>query len=108
MLACITAAGLLASRAHALEINRASQAQLESLRGVGVAMSERIVQARARAPFRDWTDLMQRVKGLRAASAERLSAQGLTVAGVAYDANAGAGAPAGAGAGAATGADADR
>lgn len=76
---------LLASHAWAgLDVNTASEADLDSLRGVGPSLSARILSQRALQPFAHWADLMQRVKGLRAATAHRLSAQGLTVNGVAY------------------------
>jgi len=67
--------------AQALEINQASEAELDSVRGMGPAMSRAILAERERKPFADWTDLMRRVKGIRSASAERFSAQGLTVNG---------------------------
>ncbi len=66
----------------ALELNDATRAQLEQLDGVGVAMAERVLNERAKAPFRDWDDLQRRVKGLRGARSARLRAQGVTVNGV--------------------------
>ena len=70
-----------AGAALALEINLASEAELDSVRGMGPAMSRAILAERQRKPFADWADLMQRVKGIRSASAERFAAQGLTVNG---------------------------
>ncbi|MFM7849618.1 MAG: ComEA family DNA-binding protein [Rubrivivax sp.] len=67
-----------------LDINGASQAELERLRGVGPQLSGRILAARAQRPFSDWEDLRGRVAGLGTAQATRLSVQGLTVAGAAY------------------------
>lgn len=78
-LAC-AAAPALAS----LDINRATQAELEQLRGVGPQLSERILAARQGRPFTDWDDLRGRVAGLGPAQAARLSREGLTVAGAAY------------------------
>lgn len=69
--------------AFALELNEATRAQLEQLNGVGVAMADRILVERERAPFKDWEDLARRVKGMRGARIERLQAQGVTVNGVA-------------------------
>ncbi|WP_309625489.1 helix-hairpin-helix domain-containing protein [Methylibium sp.] len=95
-----------ASIAAALEINTASQAELESLKGVGTVLSAKLIKARSVQAFTDWSDLMKRVPGVRAATAARLSAGGLTVAGAPYaDAAAAAAAVAGkaaASAGAAT------
>lgn len=74
----------LALPASALEVNSASQAELEQLRGVGVALSDRLLAERAAQPFADWADLMRRVPGIAARQARRLSEQGLTVAGRRY------------------------
>jgi competence protein ComEA len=68
-----------------LELNTATRAQLERLKGVGVSLSERLLAARAQAPFADWPDLQRRVPGLGAKLARRLSDQGLTVNGASLD-----------------------
>jgi competence protein ComEA len=70
----------LSFSATALEVNTASQAELEQLRGVGVALSERLLDERAKRPFADWKDLRARVPGLGRKQAARLSAAGLRVA----------------------------
>ena len=96
----------VASIAAALEVNTASQAELESLKGVRTVLSAKLIKARSVQAFTDWSDLMKRMPGVRAATAARLSAGGLTVAGAPYaDAAAAAAAVAGkaaASAGAAT------
>lgn len=68
--------------ALALELNDANRAQIEQLNGIGVTTAEVILRERAKAPFRDWTDLSQRVKGLSGKRIEQLQAQGVTVNGV--------------------------
>jgi competence protein ComEA len=68
-----------AQAAAALDVNTATQAQLEQLRGIGVAMSERLLAERARLPFADWADLIARVPGMGRRGAARLSEQGLRV-----------------------------
>ncbi|GAB4474374.1 MAG: hypothetical protein OHK0044_19040 [Burkholderiaceae bacterium] len=73
---------LLPLAAAALEINTATRAELEQLNGVGVAMAERVLNERAKAPFRDWDDLRHRVKGMAGARIERLQGQGVTVNGI--------------------------
>ena len=65
--------------AFAVEINTANEAELDSVRGLGPASTERILKAREQGPFKNWTDLMQRVKGIKPASAAKLSINGLTV-----------------------------
>jgi competence protein ComEA len=63
----------------ALEVNTANEAELDSVRGLGPSSTARILKAREQAPFKDWADLMQRVKGIKASSAAKLSTNGLTV-----------------------------
>ncbi|MDQ5896775.1 MAG: hypothetical protein RLZZ592_1931 [Pseudomonadota bacterium] len=68
----------------ATDINKASQAELESIKGIGPAISTRILEERKKGPFRDWADVMERVKGVKQASATRFSGGGLTVNGTAF------------------------
>ncbi len=86
MLAALPLSALAVRAAPApLELNRASRAELESLPGIGPALADRLLAERERRAFSDWVDLRQRVKGLGAATARALSAQGLRVQGQAYD-----------------------
>jgi competence protein ComEA len=80
----------VALAATALDVNKADQAGLEALKGVGPAMSTRILDERKKGPFKSWEDLIERVRGIGAGSATKLAAEGLTVNGTGY-ANAGAG-----------------
>jgi competence protein ComEA len=68
----------------AVDVNRASQAELEALPGVGTALSARVLAERQKAPFKNWADLIQRVRGVGQGSAAKLSAAGLTVADAPY------------------------
>ena len=70
--------GLL-SPAWALEVNHATEAELDGLRGLGPAFTRRILSERDIRPFTDWPDLMRRVSGMGGVTAQKLSAQGLTV-----------------------------
>ena len=65
--------------ALALDINQASEAELDSIKGMGPALSAKVLKARAQAAFKDWPDLMQRVSGIRQNKARQFSEQGLTV-----------------------------
>lgn len=68
----------------ATEINKAAQAELESVKGIGPGMAGRILDARKSGPFADWADLRTRVKGVGEGNAKKFSEQGLTVNGKAY------------------------
>jgi len=58
------AALLLAVAAHAaIDVNRASQAELEAVKGIGHSLSTRIVGERNKAEFKDWSDFVGRTKG---------------------------------------------
>jgi len=70
---------------QAFDINTATEADLDGLKGVGPATTQRILSERARRPFTGWPDLMARVKGLRPPTAKKLSDQGLTVNHTAFD-----------------------
>ena len=69
----------LLAPAWPLEINHASEAELDGLRGLGPAFTRRILSERDIRPFTDWPDLMRRVSGMGGVTAQKLSAQGLTV-----------------------------
>jgi len=69
----------------AVDVNKATDAQLDSIKGVGPAMSKRIVEERKLGEFKDWPDLMHRVKGLKEKAAAKLSAEGLTVNGQSFN-----------------------
>lgn len=72
----------------AVDVNKASQAELESVKGIGPGMSTKILAARKTGAFADWTDLQTRVKGVGHGNAVKFSADGLTVNGAAYAATA--------------------
>jgi competence protein ComEA len=83
-LLCGTVALMCGSTALALDINQANEAELDSIKGMGPALSAKVLKARTQGPFRDWTDLMQRVSGIRQNKAQQFSEQGLTVHGQAF------------------------
>ena len=72
---------LMATSAWALEVNDASDAELQSIKGIGPATSTAIQTARKAKPFSSWSDLMSRIKGVGSVTAKRWSDQGLTVKG---------------------------
>jgi competence protein ComEA len=78
----------------AVDANRASQADLETVKGIGPGLSAKILKARESGTFRDWNDLVDRVGGIGSGNAAKFSQAGLTVGGSAYDASAPTAAPA--------------
>jgi competence protein ComEA len=75
----------LAFAAHAaVDVNKATQAELETIKGIGPSMSNKIVGERKKGSFKDWSDVVSRVKGVGPGNATRFSADGLTVNGAGY------------------------
>ena len=68
----------------AVDINKASQAELESVKGIGPSLSTKIMSERQKAPFKDWNDLTTRVSGVGDAAASKFSQNGLTVNGTPF------------------------
>lgn len=72
----------------AVEVNTATSAELDSIKGIGPVKSALILSERKKAPFKDWNDFVTRVKGVGTDSAATFSADGLTVNGTSYKATA--------------------
>jgi competence protein ComEA len=87
--AFILAAFAFAAQA-AVDANKASQAELETVKGIGPGLSSKILDARKAGAFKDWNDLVDRVGGVGPGNAARFSQAGLTVNNVAYSATAAA------------------
>lgn len=64
-----------------VDVNKADAAALDGVKGVGPSMSKAILDERAKAEFKDWSDLQGRVKGLGDKKAAKLSEAGLVVNG---------------------------
>lgn len=79
----LAASSLLAHAA--VDVNRASRAELETVPGVGPSLSGKILEARKAGDFKNWTDLVDRVSGIGPGNAARLSKAGLTVGKEAFD-----------------------
>jgi len=72
----------------AVDVNKASLAELEAVKGIGPVAAAKILDERKKGSFKDWNDVMQRVRGIKEAKAARLSEAGLTVNGAAFHAGA--------------------
>ena len=81
--AFLAAMSLMAAFA-AVDINKGSEAELQSIKGIGAAKSKLIVEERKKGDFKNWDDFITRVKGFGEASATKLSAEGLTVGGAGF------------------------
>ncbi|WP_426146669.1 ComEA family DNA-binding protein [Polaromonas sp. DSR2-3-2] len=68
----------------AVDVNKASEAELDGIKGVGPATSQLIVTERKKAEFKSWDDFIARVKGVGEKSAAKFSAEGMTVGGLPY------------------------
>ncbi len=77
---------LCAVTSHAADVNKATEAELDGVRGIGPAMTKRIMDERKKGEFKDWNDLITRVQGIGPANAARFSKEGLTVKGEAFKA----------------------
>jgi competence protein ComEA len=65
----------------AVDVNKATAAELDGIKGIGPAMSKRIIDERKKGEFKSWEDLISRVKGIGEGNAAKYSAEGLTVKG---------------------------
>ena len=68
----------------AVDVNKATAAELDGVKGIGPAISGRIVDERKKGNFKDWNDFIERVKGLGERNAAKFSAEGLTVGGAGF------------------------
>jgi len=68
----------------AVDVNEATVADLDSIKGIGPGTSAKILEERKSAKFKDWNDFIQRVSGIGDKRAVKLSEEGLTVNGAAF------------------------
>ena len=70
----------------AVDVNKASVAELDSIKGIGPSTSNKILDERKKGSFKDWADFIGRVKGVGDGNAAKFSAEGLTVNGESFKA----------------------
>ena len=68
----------------AVDVNKASAAELDGIKDIGPGISTKILDERKKATFKDWADFVDRVKGIGDVNAAKFSAEGLTVNGEAF------------------------
>ncbi len=76
---------LMAATAFAaVDVNKATAADLDGIKGIGPGISGKILDERKKGNFKDWNDLVERVKGIGDGNAAKFSAEGMTVNGSAF------------------------
>lgn len=64
-----------------VDVNKADQAALDGVKGIGPKISKTILDERKKGEFKDWADFEKRVKGIGEKNSAKLSQAGLTVNG---------------------------
>ena len=76
---------LMAATAFAaVDVNKATAADLDGIKGIGPGISAKILEERKKGNFKDWNDFVERVKGVGEGNAAKFSAEGMTVNGSAF------------------------
>lgn len=83
LLAFFAAMSIVAAFA-AVDVNKASEAELDGIKGIGPVTSKVIISERKKGEFKNWDDFVTRVKGVGDKNAAKFSAEGLTVGGASY------------------------
>ncbi|MCJ7798671.1 MAG: helix-hairpin-helix domain-containing protein, partial [Polaromonas sp.] len=83
LLAFFAAMSLVAAFA-AVDVNKATEAELDGIKGIGPVTTKLILSERKKGEFKNWDDFVTRVKGVGDKSAAKFSAEGLTVSGASY------------------------
>ena len=68
----------------AVDVNKATPAELDGIKGIGPGISGKIVDERKKGNFKSWEDFIGRVKGIGEGNAAKFSAEGLTIGGAGY------------------------
>ncbi|GAC1528491.1 MAG: hypothetical protein NVS2B4_06470 [Ramlibacter sp.] len=69
----------------AVDVNKATEAELDSVKGIGPSTTKLITAERKKSEFKDWNDFITRVKGVGEKRATHLSEAGLTIGGKSYN-----------------------
>ena len=81
----VALATLIAATAFAaVDANKGTQADLETIKGIGPVISTLIINERKKGEFKDWNDMVVRVKGVGDKNAAKFSEAGLTVNGASF------------------------
>jgi competence protein ComEA len=69
----------------AVDVNKATAAELDAIKGIGPGISGKILDERKKGPFKDWNDMITRVNGIGDTNAAKFSAEGMTVGGASFN-----------------------
>lgn len=83
LLAFFAAMSIVAAFA-AVDVNKATEAELDGIKGIGPVTTKLIITERKKGEFKNWDDFVTRVKGVGDKNAAKFSAEGLTVGGASY------------------------
>lgn len=83
-LLAFVAAMYMAVSFAAVDVNKATAAELDGIKGIGPAISGKILDERKKGDFKDWNDFIGRVRGMGEVNAAKFSAEGLTVGGAGF------------------------
>jgi competence protein ComEA len=81
---CAVALVWAAAASGAVDVNKATAADLDSVKGIGPSLSGKILDERKKSNFKDWPDFISRVKGMGDKNAAKFSSEGLTVNGAGF------------------------
>ncbi len=82
LLAVVTLVATMGFAFAQVDVNKADQAALDGVKGIGPAISKTIIDERKKGgDFKDWSDFEKRVKGIGDKNSSKLSQAGLTVNG---------------------------
>ncbi|MFN4120271.1 ComEA family DNA-binding protein [Acidovorax sp.] len=70
----------------AVDVNKATEAELDGIKGIGPGLSSKILDERKNGNFKDWNDFIARVSGVGEKTAAKFSSEGLTVNGKKFNA----------------------
>lgn len=68
----------------AVDVNKATQADLDGIKGIGPGIAGKILEERKKGHFKDWNDFIERVKGVGESNAAKFSAEGMTINGASF------------------------
>ena len=83
-LLAIFGAMYMAASFAAVDVNKATAADLDGIKGIGPTISGKILDERKNGKFTDWDNFIQRVKSIGEGNAAKFSAQGMTVDGASF------------------------